>query len=69
MEVALHVSFGRRPSVDVGVGVNEGEILALFFGETGLARGATGIAGLIHQSFFQQGGFDEHTIPDRVEPI
>jgi hypothetical protein len=34
-------------------GINEGEILALFFGETGLARGVTGIGGLIHQSFFR----------------
>jgi hypothetical protein len=29
----------------------------------------TGIGGLIHQSFFQQGDPDEHTIPRRVEPI
>ena len=53
MEVALHVGFGRWSSVDAGVGINEGEILALFFGEAGLARGVTGIGGLIHQSFFQ----------------
>ncbi len=56
MEVALHVGFGGWSSVDAGVGINEGEILALFFGEPRLARGVTGIGGLIHQSFFQQGG-------------
>ncbi len=53
MEVALHVGFGGWSSVDAGVGVNEGEILALFFGETGFARGVTGIGGLIHRSFFR----------------
>ena len=69
LEVALHVGFGGWSSVDPGVGVDEGEILALFFGETGLTRGVTGIGGLIHQSFSQQGDPDEHTIPRRVEPI
>ena len=69
LEVALHVGFGGWSPVDAGVGINEGEILALFFGEPKLARGVTGIGGLIHQSFFQQGGPDEHTIPRRVEPI
>ncbi len=53
LEVALHVGFGGRSSVDTGVGIDEGEILALFFGETGLVRGVTGIGGLFHQSFFQ----------------
>ncbi len=69
LEVALHVGFGGRSSVDAGVGVNEGEILSLLFGEAGLRRGVTGIGGLIHQSFFQQGGPDEHTIPRRLEPM
>jgi hypothetical protein len=69
LEVALHVGFGGGASVDTGIGIDEGEILALFFGETGLARGVTGIGDLIHQSFFQQGGPDEHTIPRRLDPI
>ena len=54
--MALHVGFGGWSSVDAGVSINEGEIPALFFGESGLARGVTGIGGLIHQSFFQQRG-------------
>ncbi len=53
MEVALHVGFGGWSSVDAGVGINEGEILALFFGETGLIRSVTGIGDSIHRSFFQ----------------
>ena len=69
MEVALHVGFGGWSSVDAGVGIDEGKILALFFGETGLARGVTGIGDLIDQSFFERGGLDEHTIPRRIEPI
>ena len=68
LEVALHVGFGGRSAVDAGVGMDEGEVLALFFGEAGLARSVTGLGGLIHQSFFQRGGSDEHTVPCRVEP-
>ncbi len=52
LEMALHVGFGGWSSVDAGVGIDEGKILALFFGEAGLARGVTGIGGLIHQGFF-----------------
>ncbi len=55
--------------IDAGVGMNEGEILALFFGEPGLARGVTGVGHVIHQCFFEQGDPDEHTIPRRLEPI
>ena len=69
LEVALHVGFGGGSSVDPGVGIDEGEILALFFGEPGLARGVTGVGHVIHQCFFQKRGPDEHTIPRRVEPI
>ena len=69
LEVLLHVGFGGWSSVDAGIGMDEGEVLALFFGETGLTREVTGTGGLIHQSFFRQGGSDEHTIPRRVEPI
>jgi hypothetical protein len=29
----------------------------------------TGVGRVIHQSFFQQGDLDEHTISRRVEPI
>ena len=32
-EVALHVGLGRRVSADVRISVDEGQILALFFGE------------------------------------
>lgn len=35
-EEALHVAFGRRATVEQGVGPDEGEILALLFGEAGL---------------------------------
>ena len=69
LEVTLHVGFGGWSSVDAGIGINEGEILALFFGEPGPPGGVTGIGGLIHQSFFHHGGSDEHTIPRRLEPI
>ena len=69
LEVSLHVGFGGRSSVDAGVGVNEGEILPLLFGEAGLGKGVTGVGRVIHQCFFQQGDPDEHTIPRRVEPI
>ncbi len=68
LEVALHVGLGGRSFVDAAVGVDEGEVLALLFGEAGLKRGVTDIGGLIHQSFFQQGGLDEHTIPRGIEP-
>ncbi len=34
-EEALHVAFGRRSSVEQAVGPDEGEILALLFGEPG----------------------------------
>lgn len=34
-EIALQVAFGRRASVDLAVGPDEGEVLALLFGETG----------------------------------
>ena len=39
-EVALHVGFGREASEHVRVGVNEGEVLALLFGEA--LRGGSG---------------------------
>src|SRR3546814_4096058 len=35
-EVALHVCLGRRPAVDTGIGVDEGEILPLLVGEAAL---------------------------------
>src|SRR3546814_1433603 len=37
-EVALHVCLGRRPAVDTGIGVDEGEILPLLVGEAALRR-------------------------------
>ncbi len=69
LEVPLHVALGGWSAHDAGVGVNEGEVLPLLFGEAGLGKGVTGVGRVIHQSFFQQGDPDEHTIPHRVEPI
>lgn len=40
LEVALHVGFGRRAPEHVRVGVDEGQILALLFGEA-LPAGST----------------------------
>src|SRR3546814_14740607 len=37
-EVALNVCLGRRPAVDTGIGVDEGEILPLLVGEAALRR-------------------------------
>jgi hypothetical protein len=37
-EVALHVGFGRRATEDAPIGVDEGQILTLFFGERGSRR-------------------------------
>lgn len=69
LEVLLDVGLGWGPAVDLCLDVNEGQVLALLFGEAWLERGVTGTGGLIHQGFFQQGGHDEHTILRRVEPI
>ena len=69
LEVAPHVGLGRGCFVDPDIGVNKGQILALFFGETGVMGEMTRLGGLLHQSFFQQGGHDEHGIARRVEPI
>ncbi len=51
LEVPLHVGLGGRASMDPGVGVNEGQILALLGGEIDLQRGVTGIGHLIHPGF------------------
>ena len=32
-EEALHIGFGRRPADDERIGVDEGQVLALFIGE------------------------------------
>ena len=42
-EMALHVGFGRRPPEHARVGVDEGQVLALLFGEglRALGRRAT----------------------------
>ena len=43
LKVALHVGLGGRASEHVRIGVDEGEVLALLFGEVlsaGAARGA-----------------------------
>ena len=64
-EVALHVGFGGRPFVDGRVGVNEGEILALLFGEARPRKGVTRDRVSIHQGSFRGGSPDEHTL--RVE--
>jgi hypothetical protein len=34
-EVPLHVGFGRGPAEDAAIGMDEGQILALLFGEGG----------------------------------
>lgn len=34
-EIALQVTLGRRPFVDLAIGPDEGEVLALLFGEAG----------------------------------
>ena len=39
-EVALHVGFGGRAAEHARVGVDEGQILALLFGEASFAGGA-----------------------------
>jgi len=41
-EVALHIGFGGGAPEHVRVGVNEGEILALLFGEAFRAGAASG---------------------------
>lgn len=69
LEVALHVGFRGRFIVDAAVGMDKCEILALLFSESGLTIGVTRAGRLIHQSFFQQGEPDEHTIPCRIEPM
>ena len=38
-EVALHVGFGRGLAEDAGIDVDEGQVLALLFGEALGARG------------------------------
>ena len=67
-EVALHVGFGGRPFVDGRVGVNEGEILALLFGEARPRKGVTRDRVSIHQGSFRGGSPDEHTLACRIEP-
>jgi hypothetical protein len=47
VEVSLHVGFGRWASVDLGVGPDEGEVLALFVGEARRRR-AIMVKQLIH---------------------
>lgn len=37
-EEALHVALGRRAAVEQSIGPDEGEILALLFGEAGPGR-------------------------------
>jgi hypothetical protein len=34
-EVPLHIGFGRRAAKDATIGIDEGEVLTLFFGEGG----------------------------------
>lgn len=37
-EIALHVALGRRLAVDLHISPDEGEVLAVFFGEAGTRR-------------------------------
>ena len=48
LEMALHVGFGGRLADDAGIGVDEGEVLALLIGEAGFARGVTDVGRMIH---------------------
>lgn len=47
LEVALHVGFGWWASIDLGIGPDEGEVLALLIGET-RGRPAIEVKKLIH---------------------
>ena len=67
-EVSLDVGFGRGPPMDAGVGVDEGQILALL----GREAGSVPARHLIHLSIrlgLQPGGPDECTLSCRVDPI
>ena len=62
LEVASQVGLGGRSLVDGGVGVNEGEVLALLFGEARPGPGVTGRLVSIHHGGFRGGHRDEHTL-------
>ena len=67
-EVVLDLMFGGGPTMHAGVGVDEGEILAL------LGREAVPVAArhLIHLSIrlgLSGGGSDEYTLSCRLDPI
>lgn len=47
LEMSLHIGFGRWASVDLGIGPDEGEVLALLVGEAGRGR-AIMVKQLIH---------------------
>jgi hypothetical protein len=67
-EVFLDVGFGGRASVDAGVGIDEGEVLALLGGEAG----SISARHLIHLSIhlgLQRGGSDECTLSGGVDPV
>ncbi len=50
-EEVLEVALGGGASVDLGVGPDEGEVLALLFGEGGCGRSGVLINSLIHLRF------------------
>src|ERR1700759_707697 len=47
-EIALHVGLGRRPAIDARIGIDEGEVLALLFGEVATRRRMTHAADPVH---------------------
>ena len=64
MKVPLHVGLGGRPAADLRVGVDEGQVLALPFGERGRLAGRSGG---IHSSCPTFGGTGLANVRDRVE--
>ena len=63
LEVSLHVGFGWGAAIDLHIGVDESQVLALPGREFIFAAGVTRGVCLIHHRSRPYGGGDEHTIP------
>ena len=63
LEVSLHVGFCGCAAIDLGIGVDEGQILTLLGREFIIRPGVTRGVCLIHQGIQLYGGPDECTIP------
>ncbi len=63
LEISLHVGFGGRAAIDLGIGVDERQILTLLGREFIFQLGVTRDVCLIHQGIQRYGGPDEYTIP------